>query len=164
MTPKNEQTPWPCEPGPVDGFQLIPLRRIPDDRGTVSHMLRATDPHFSQFGEIYFSSIHPGIVKGWHWHREMSLHYACIVGQIKLVVFDSRPNSPTRGHLQEAFIGEANYALAIVPPEVWNGFRCVGPTTAIVANCATHPHDPARSKRMDPRVNPIDYDWEARWH
>ena len=28
----------------IDGVKVVPLRRIPDERGTVMHMLRSTDP------------------------------------------------------------------------------------------------------------------------
>ena len=55
-------------PAPIAGVQTIPLRRIPDERGTIFHMLRADDPHFLAFGEIYFSSVYEGVVKGWHKH------------------------------------------------------------------------------------------------
>jgi dTDP-4-dehydrorhamnose 3,5-epimerase len=65
----------------IEGVQVIPLRRIPDERGTVMHMLRSTDPHFTQFGEIYFSTVYPGVIKGWHRHREMTLNYACVSGR-----------------------------------------------------------------------------------
>jgi len=146
----------------IDGVQVIPLRRIPDERGTIFHMLRRTDPHFKEFGEIYFSSIYPGVIKGWHRHREMTLHYACIHGRIKLVLYDDRAASPTRGNLLEAFLGEDNYALVIIPPEVWNGFKGMSAPFALVANCATHPHDPARSERMDPFQNHIPYDWAVK--
>ena len=79
----------------IEGFRIHELRRIPDERGTVLHMLRATDPHFIEFGEIYFSTVYRGAVKGWHRHREMTLHYACVHGRIKLVVHDDREDSPT---------------------------------------------------------------------
>lgn len=147
----------------IDGVQTIPLRRIPDERGTVHHMLSRTDPHFVEFGEIYFTTIYQGIVKGWHRHREMTLNYACIAGRIKLVLFDDRADSPTRGELMEVFLGPDNYALVIIPPGVWNGFK--GMTeSSIVANCCTHPHDPSRSDRLDPFENEIPYDWSVRNH
>lgn len=107
----------------IDGVQVVPLKRIPDERGTIMHMMRATDPHFQQFGEIYFSTIYQGIVKGWHWHREMTLNYSCVFGRIKLVLFDEREGSPTHGELMEIFLGPDNYSLVIIPPEVWNGFK-----------------------------------------
>jgi dTDP-4-dehydrorhamnose 3,5-epimerase len=148
----------------IEGVQVIPLRRVPDERGTVMHMLRATDPHFQQFGEIYFSTVYRDVVKGWHRHREMTLNYACVFGRIKLVLFDERPGSPSAGELQEVFLGPDNHALVIVPPEVWNGFKGMNDPFAIVANCCTHPHDPARSTRLDPFENHIPYDWAVRHH
>jgi dTDP-4-dehydrorhamnose 3,5-epimerase len=147
----------------IDGVIIQPLRRIPDERGTVSHMIRRTDPHFKEFGEIYFSSIYQGAVKGWHLHQLMTLNYACIVGRIKLVLFDDREGSQTRGELMEIFLGPDNYSLVVVPPLLWNGFKGMAPES-IVANCATHAHDPTHSKRLDPYQNHIPYKWDRRDH
>lgn len=148
----------------IDGVLVVPLRRIADERGTILHMLRVTDPHFQQFGEIYFSTIYPGVVKGWHRHREMTLNYACVSGRIKLVLYDDREGSPTRGALMEQFLGPDHYALVVIPPGVWNGFKGMGTETAIVANCCTHAHDPSRSDRLDPFTNDLPYDWAVRCH
>ena len=92
----------------------------------------------------------------------MTLNYAVVVGAIKLVLFDDRPDSTTRGELMELFPGEANYCLVTVPPGVWNGFKGIGTTTAIVANCASHPHDPEEIERLDPFTSDIPYRWELR--
>lgn len=148
----------------IEGVQIIPLKRIPDERGTVFHMLRATDPHFEQFGEIYFSTIYKGVVKGWHLHKEMSLNYACISGRIKLVMFDEREKSKTKGNLMEVFLGPDSYQLVIVPPGVWNGFKGMEDPSSIVANCCTHSHDPSRSSRLDPFKNHIPYSWDVKHH
>jgi dTDP-4-dehydrorhamnose 3,5-epimerase len=145
-------------PEPILGVQIVPLDRIPDERGTIYHMLRRTDAHFIEFGEIYFTSIYRGVVKGWHRHREMTLNYACISGRIKLVLYDDRADSPTRGGLIERFLGPDDYSLAVIPPGVWTGMK--GMTDhSLVANCATHPHDPSRTERMDPFAGGIPYDW-----
>jgi dTDP-4-dehydrorhamnose 3,5-epimerase len=143
----------------IEGVQIVPLRRFPDERGTILHMLKATDPHFRQFGEIYFSTAYKSVIKGWHRHREMTLNYACIVGRIKLVLYDDRPESPTRGALMELFLGPDNYSLVVIPPEVWNGYKGMTDPFAMVANCCTHPHDPSRSTRLDPFSSAIPYDW-----
>ncbi len=143
----------------IDGVKIIPLQRVPDERGTIYHMLKRTDAHFTHFGEIYFSTIYPGVVKGWHLHKNMTLHYACISGRVKLVIFDEREGSKTRGELMEVFLGPDNYALVIVPPGLWNGFKCVGGEMAIVADCIDIPHSEADSVRIDPHKNHIPYDW-----
>lgn len=146
----------------IQGVLVHPLKQIPDERGKIMHMLRCDDTHFERFGEIYFSMVYPGVVKGWHLHKEMTLNYAVVVGIIKLVLYDERDHSPTQGALMELFIGENNYALVKIPPGVWNGFKGVGPRPAIVANCATLPHDPDEILRMDPFDNDIPYDWRIK--
>jgi dTDP-4-dehydrorhamnose 3,5-epimerase len=146
----------------IHDVQVTPLRRIPDERGAVFHMLREDSPVFERFGEIYFSTVHPGVVKGWHVHSRMTLNYAVPVGMIKLVCYDERPDSPTRGAVQELHIGELNYVLVTIPPHVWNGFKGEGTAPALVANCATIPHDPGEIERLDPFDNEIPYDWSLR--
>ena len=146
----------------IDGVLVHPLRQIPDERGQIMHMLRVDDPHFERFGEIYFSTVYPGVIKGWHIHHVMALNYAVVSGTIKLALYDERPQSPTRGELMELFLGESNYVLVRIPPGVWNGFKGVGTTPAIVANCSTHPHDPREIERLDPFSDRIPYDWELK--
>jgi dTDP-4-dehydrorhamnose 3,5-epimerase len=143
----------------IAGVRIVPLQKIPDERGTVMHMLRADASHFDRFGEIYFSTVYPGAIKAWHLHSRMTINYAVPLGMIKLVLFDQRSDSPTKGALRELFIGEANYCLVTVPPGIWNGFKGIGTTTALVANCASIPHDPAEITRLDPFTNTIPYDW-----
>jgi dTDP-4-dehydrorhamnose 3,5-epimerase len=143
----------------IEGVQIIPLKQFPDERGKVMHMLRADAPHFEKFGEIYFSVVYPGVVKGWHIHREMTLNYAVVSGMIKLVLYDPREGSATRGEIQELFLGEDNYVLVKIPSGVYNGFKGIGAIPAIVANCATIPYSPDEISRLDPFNNEIPYDW-----
>lgn len=146
----------------IDGVGVVPLRRIPDERGCVHHMLKRTDPHFKEFGEIYFSSIYPGVIKGWHLHSRMTINYSCIVGNIKLVLYDARDGSKTKGEVQVLYLGVKNPVLVTVPPGVWNGFMNVDVVESLVANCATIPHDPTEVTRMDPRDPSIPYDWTRK--
>ncbi|HEX3001822.1 MAG TPA: dTDP-4-dehydrorhamnose 3,5-epimerase family protein [Methanoregula sp.] len=144
----------------IEGVVVKPLRQIPDERGKVMHMLRNDDPEFSGFGEIYFSCVYPGVIKGWHIHKKMVLHYAVPYGMIKLVLYDDRAGSRTRGEVQEIFMGTDNYCLVKIPPFVWNGFKGVGVTPAIVANCSSIPHDPTEIDRKSPDDPAIPYRWE----
>jgi len=143
----------------IQGVLVKPLSQIADERGKIMHMLRADEPHFEKFGEIYFSIVYPGVVKGWHMHKEMTLNYAVVSGMIKLVLYDPRKDSKTKGEVQELFIGEDNYVLVKIPPGIWNGFQGIGAKPAIVANCATIPHRPDEIERLDPSDDNIPYDW-----
>lgn len=146
----------------IEGVRIAPLRRIPDERGAILHMLRADDAEFERFGEIYFSMVYPGAIKAWHRHSRMTLNYAVPVGMIKLVCYDDRPDSPTSGNVLELFLGELNYVRVTIPPFVWNGFKGFGTKVAVVANCATDAHDPHEIERKDPFAADIPYDWSLR--
>jgi dTDP-4-dehydrorhamnose 3,5-epimerase len=146
----------------IDGVIVTPLRQFFDERGKVMHMLREDSPVFSRFGEIYFSCVNPGIVKAWHLHLEMTLNYAVIHGEIKFVLYDDRPESPTKGVFQELYMSPENYILVTVPPMIWNGFKGIGTKSAIVANCATLPHRADEIIRKDPFDAEIPYEWGVR--
>lgn len=146
----------------IDGVTLTPLKQIPDERGKVMPMLRCDADIFQSFGEIYFSCVFPGAIKGWHIHKKMTLNYAVPHGNIKLVLYDDRSDSPTKGEIQELFLGPDNYLLVTVPPMVWNGFKGIGTEMALIANCASIPHDPEEISRLDPFDKSIPYDWELK--
>lgn len=146
----------------IEGVSITPLRQFIDERGKVMKMLSCIDPVFREFGEIYFSCVYPGVIKGWHIHKRMTLNYAVPQGSIKFVLFDDREGSPTKDEIQEIFLGPDNYCLVTVPPLIWNGFKGIGQHTAIVANCATMPHDPDEIERLPPTTERIPYDWKIQ--
>jgi dTDP-4-dehydrorhamnose 3,5-epimerase len=159
----------------IEGVEVHQLKIFRDKRGVVMRMMRADDPFFQRFGEIYFSVVEPHVVKAWHLHKQMTLNYACVSGRIRLVLFDDRENSPTRGIVNvlnlEGYPAFADYDIVKVPHGIWNGFRAVPryietPSSsysiyaeAIVANCANMPHDPEEIERVHPTEFPLNYDW-----
>ncbi len=146
----------------IEGVKITPLKQILDERGKIMHMMRGDAAEFKGFGEIYFSCVHPGAIKGWHIHKEMVLNYAVPHGNIKFVLYDDREGSPTCGELQEIFMGPDNYCLVTVPPMVWNGFKGIGQEMAIVANCTSIPHCADEIDRLDPFDPAIPYQWEIK--
>jgi len=143
----------------IKGVEVKKLKKIPDERGSIYHMLRSDDPVFRNFGEIYFSKVYPDAVKGWHLHKEMTLNYAVVQGMIKLVLYDDRESSDTKGNLMEFFMGDDNYILVVVPSLIWNGFKGIGMGPAILANCASIPHAADEIVRKNPFSDDIRYDW-----
>ena len=146
----------------IEGVKIRPLKQIFDERGKVMHMMRADSDVFTQFGEIYFSCTNPGAIKAWHLHKQMTLNYAAIYGEIKCVLYDDRPNSITKGCIDEYTLSQENYYLVTVPPLVWNGFKGIGTKVSIVANCATIPHDPLEIERKSAFDSSIPYDWQIK--
>lgn len=146
----------------IHDVTVTPLRQIFDERGKVMHMMRQDSDVFTKFGEIYFSCTYPGVVKAWHLHKRMTLNYAVITGQLKVVLFDGREDSPTCGTVQEFFMSPENYILLTVPPGIWNGFKGIGDKMSVVANCADLPHDPNEIVRKPAFDDAIPYDWALK--
>jgi|TARA_B110000037_G_C17116984_1_gene504192 dTDP-4-dehydrorhamnose 3,5-epimerase len=147
----------------IDGVQITRLRKIPDERGGIYHMLKESDPHFIKFGEIYFSIAYPGVVKGWHEHTKQTQNYAVIDGMIKLVLFDNRKDSKTFNKVHELFIGEENYSLITIPTGIIMGYKCIGTKKSILANCSTLTHDPNEMINYDPLGNKVPYKWDLKF-
>jgi dTDP-4-dehydrorhamnose 3,5-epimerase len=144
----------------IKGVQVTNKRIIPDDRGKIMHIMKSSDEQFNTFGEVYCSTVFPGVVKGWHMHKEMTLNYVVLKGNIKFVLFDGRIDSPNYKEIQEIIIGENQYVMVTVPPFVWNGFKGIGLEEAFVINFTDIPHSVDEIVRMDPHQNElIQYDW-----
>lgn len=85
---------------------------------------------------MYFSEVEPGCVKAWKCHTRQTQRFAVPVGQLKIVLYDDRPESPTRGRIMEVLLGRPdNYALLQIPPRVWYGFTAAGSVPAVICNC-----------------------------
>jgi len=151
-----------AQAGIIKDVIITPLKRFPDERGTVMHMMKATDPDFKSFAEVYASTINPGAVKGWHFHTLKTRSYVVLAGMIKLVLYDEREGSATRNVLQEVFLGDDNYVRVTIPPGIWSGFKGISQGPAIVCDIVDHGQDPEESRRLDPHHSRIPYKWERK--
>ena len=143
----------------IEGVKITPLKIISDDRGSVMHMMRNDSKVFDKFGEIYFSTIFKGKIKAWHLHKEATLNYACVYGEVKLVLFDERNGSSTFGEYQEILLSLKNYNLITIPPNIWNGFKGCNDQFSIIANCLNLPHNEKEMVRLDVKDNRFKYHW-----
>ena len=148
----------------IDGVKLKKLRPIPDERGVVMEILRSDDELFEKFGQVYLSTVYPGVVKGWHYHKVQTDHFAIIRGMAKVVLYDGREGSPTRGELAELFIGEQNPVLLKIPPMVLHGVKGIGREPAYMINCPTEPYNAEHPDefRRPPDDPSIPYDWQIK--
>ncbi len=145
----------------VEGVSIHPLKQIGDDRGMVMHMLRSDAPFFESFGEVYFSTVKRGVIKGWKRHRRMTQNYAVPVGEIRIVIWDDRPDSKTKGTAQEIQVGFGKYGLVHIPPRVWYAFQGAGETAeSLVVNVASIPYDPEEAETRPIDVLTVPYRWK----
>jgi len=147
----------------IQGVKTKKLRFLCDERGRLMEILRNDDDLFIQFGQSYITTAYPGVVKGWHYHKKQYDNFVCVKGMMKIVLYDSREDSPTKGEVNEFFIGNYNPLLLQIPPLVFHGFKCISETESIVINYPTEPynHENPDEYRVHPHDNDIPYDWNA---
>jgi dTDP-4-dehydrorhamnose 3,5-epimerase len=151
-------------PSRIHGVQVKSLRVVPDERGWLMEILRGDDRElFSRFGQVYVSATYPGVVKAWHYHRRQTDNFACVAGMIKLVLIDTREDSPTRNLVNEFFLGVQSPLLVQVPNMVYHGWKCIGPEPSLVINVPDEPYNRADpdEQRLDPHGT-LAYDWTRK--
>jgi len=146
----------------IDGVWVKDLRFIPDERGRLIEILRSDEEGFVGFGQVYMTTTYPGVVKAWHLHKVQDDNFCCLKGTVKLVMYDSRDESPTKGTINELFIGDHNPKLVRVPPGVYHGWKCVSEDEAIILNVPTEPynHEAPDEYRAAWNTPDIPYSWD----
>ncbi len=149
----------------IDGVKARKLTVHCDERGRLMEMLRRDDPEMDvTFGQVYLTTAYPGVTKAWHYHKLQTDHFICTRGMMKVVLYDARENSPTKGEINEFFIGDHNPMIVEIPPLVYHGFKCVSDFEATVVNITTNTYnyDNPDEYRVDPHNGEIPYDWNRR--
>jgi dTDP-4-dehydrorhamnose 3,5-epimerase len=148
----------------IDGVVKKQLKLIPDERGRLMEIMRRDDGLFVQFGQVYLTTTYPHVVKAWHYHKKQDDFITCVKGSLKLVLYDDREGSPTKGEVNEFFIGDFNPMLVKVPKMVYHGWKCVSEEETLVINIPTEPYDRESPDefRLDPHENDIPYTWQRK--
>jgi dTDP-4-dehydrorhamnose 3,5-epimerase len=145
----------------MKGVNIKNLKVIEDDRGRLMEMLRNDDDVFKQFGQVYLTVCKPGVVKGWHYHKTQTDFFVVVKGKGKIVLYDNRENSKTKGEIKEVFMGKENPILLTIPPGVIHGFTAEDDEDCYIINCCTHVYNYEKPDefRIDFKSKDIPYDW-----
>ncbi len=108
-----------------------------DDRGW--SLMNCMSGVMSAQGQINYSVQYPGIVKAWHRHDKQTDFWMCVMGHIKAGVWRE-----SDGAAWMMVLGEKRPGVLIIPPPLWHGAACVGPTPAGLLYYVTHAYDAAK--------------------
>jgi dTDP-4-dehydrorhamnose 3,5-epimerase len=115
----------------------VTIRRLPthtDARGSVMELFDTRWPeHQDPMVFSYTFTIRPGVVKGWALHRRHQDRYVLLQGEMQLVLFDPRPDSPTYGELDRCLVN--------VPIDVWHADYNIGSRDIVGINFPTITYD-----------------------
>ncbi|MBI4835263.1 MAG: dTDP-4-dehydrorhamnose 3,5-epimerase family protein [Planctomycetes bacterium] len=148
----------------IKDVKIKQLKPIPDERGRIMEILRSDDDLFIKFGQVYITTAYPGVVKAWHYHKKQADSFCVVHGMMKVVLYDSREGSATKGEVNEFFMGAYNPILVQIPPFVYHGFKCISEEEAIMLNCPTQPYNPKEPDeyRLPFDTPEIPYNWERK--
>ena len=140
--------------------KLFPLKVIEDDRGSVRHGIKQGQPTEFRFGELYFSEVKVGKVKGWKQHKRMTLNLFAASGAVRVVVVSNLvqpyaevPIEPT----VDVELSINNHARLQVPPGWWVAFKGIGAGENVLLNFADISHDPEESNNLP--VTAFNFTW-----
>ncbi|GJQ20371.1 MAG: dTDP-4-dehydrorhamnose 3,5-epimerase [Bacteroidia bacterium] len=122
--------------GPIDGLVVKELVPHADPRGWLIEVFRKDELEADFFPEMgYVSGTKPGVTRGPHEHVEQTDLF-CFIGpsRFKVVCWDSRKHSRTRGHTVTFEAGEERPLLVLVPPGVVHGYKNIGTVEGWVLN------------------------------
>ena len=145
----------------IGGVVVKPLKRVVNERGWLLEIQRNDDVVFIGFGQAYVTATRPGIVKAWYRHRRQVDNMAAVTGLLRVVLFDDRPDSPTRGALMELTAGHDQPTLVQIPHGVWHGFTPVGDAECLILHLNSCPYDfdHTDEDRLPPDSSAIPYRW-----
>lgn len=147
----------------IDGVKIKQLKRNADERGFLMEMLRVDDAEFySRYQQSYISLNYPGVIRAWHYHKKQTDVWVCPSGMVKAVLYDVREGSPTKGEVQEVFMGENNMVMLRIPVGVYHGYKTVGLTASLLINFPDQLYDSTDEYRAAYNSDEIPYNWDIK--
>ena len=148
----------------IEGVSVKKLKVIPDERGRLMEILRTDDKEFSKFGQVYVTTAYPGVVKAWHYHKLQDDNMTVLKGMAKIVLYDDRKASSTKGVINEFFVGDHNHILIHIPKLIWHGFKCMSEQETMIVNIVTkcYNYEEPDEYRKPAHGSDIPYDWSRK--
>lgn len=149
----------------IQGVETKQLKKNADERGYLMELVRSDDPIFSKFGQCYVSMNYPGVVRAWHWHEKQDDYFVVVQGMIRVGLYDMREGSPTRGEVNEFYLGDNNAIVLKIPIGVAHGYKTVGTEPSLLVNFPTEVYDAKEPDefRLPWDTEQIPFNWEIEF-
>jgi dTDP-4-dehydrorhamnose 3,5-epimerase len=119
----------------IEGVRVKEVKHVPKNNGVLTEVFRGDwklDEGVVQ--QVFQTTISPGGLSAWHVHQHTTDRLFVCLGLLKIVLFDGRESSPSRGWIDELRFGTERPALVIVPPGVWHGVQNIGTVEGLLLN------------------------------
>ena len=149
----------------IDGVVLQSSVTHLDDRGTLCEIYSPhRPPHPAPIVYVYQFTIRPGKIKGWHIHHLHDDRIFISRGEVRVVLYDNRPASPTFRLVNEIHRTEHDRTLMVIPAHVFHAHENIGATDALFISMPTRPyqHEDPDVYRLPIDTDQIPYKFEKR--
>jgi dTDP-4-dehydrorhamnose 3,5-epimerase len=119
----------------IEGVRIREVKNVTKNTGVLTEVFRADwalDEGVVQ--QVFQVALVPGGLSAWHAHQHSTDRLFVSQGLVKIVLFDARESSPSRGCVNELRFGSQRPALVVVPPGVWHGVQNIGAETGLLVN------------------------------
>jgi dTDP-4-dehydrorhamnose 3,5-epimerase len=90
---------------------------------------------------VYTYSLRPGMIKGWGMHKLHEDRYFILLGDMEIVMYDARPESPTYKLVATVVLAEHQRRLVNIPTGIWHANHNIGSKDVFVINLPTQPYN-----------------------
>jgi dTDP-4-dehydrorhamnose 3,5-epimerase len=155
---------WQKLQASIEGVTVREVRHVPRDHGVLTEIFRPEwDPTGLPVVQIYQSRLFPGALGAWSCHMRTTDRLFVSQGYLKIVLFDGRDDSRSKGTIVELHAGDVRPCLVVVPPGIWHGLQNLGTSDALVLNCPTeaYSYEDPDHYRLDNDSAEIPYTWSC---
>ncbi len=143
----------------IHGVEFKDLTTNPDSRGFFRELIRASDPFFAEgFAQWSHSHMAKNVVKAWHFHYRQVDWWYVPLGELDVVLFDLRAQSPTHRAMMEFELTEREPRILRIPPGVAHGCRVRSPS-AHLFYITSRTYDPEDEGRHPFDSDLIPHSW-----
>lgn len=132
----------PSEQRLIDGVTVREVLNVPKANGYLTEMFRRD---WGETGgvvdQVFQVVLDPGAISAWHAHANTTDRLFVSYGRARIVLYDGREDSPTRGAINEFRFGTIRPAMIHIPPRVWHGVQNVADGPAILINIVDRAYD-----------------------
>ncbi len=147
----------------IKDVKLVDLVPHMDDRGYLIEILRASDEHFTKFGQVYIvGDMVRNTIRAFHVHNVLWDWFFISHGTAKFALVDDRKDSPTYKEINTFVVSDRKPQLLVVPPGVYHGWMSLEDDTQMISTAS----EVYNRENPDEKRVPHDsfgYDWQVKF-
>ena len=125
----------------LEGVTQMEIPNIVTRNGITTELYRPEwDVGPDQIRHMIHVILRAGAISAWHMHEHQTDTFFVTQGSIKLVLFDDRETSSTRGQVNVLYLSRLRPKLITIPPGIWHGIQNIDSIESSFINYFDRPY------------------------